>query len=287
MIDPEGFLNLPKAQRMWPVYRIMSLTRLFEMFQQRANVLVKPFKWDDPFENFVAHLKGKLPTGELVEFAPRFDFYGQCWTITGGTDAMWRIYSGDKRSVRIKVRVAKLYEQLYSTAIGPAFIGKVRYLREAQLRDWIKRLVRKADKPDITLLAKTFLVKRPAFAHENEVRLLYCSAHDSQGLLHRHPFDCGLIEEIEIDPRLTPEEARKLMTEIASRTSYAGRMVQSPLYRPPEDFVVSLNASYASLPRSFSRVSYSGDLRTTVHKKGSVPQLQFPHIYQYDRASAR
>ena len=125
MIDPEGFLNLPKAERMWPVYRIMSLTRLFEMFEQRVNVLVKPFKWDDPFENFVAHLKGKLPTGELVEFAPRYDFYGQCWTITGGTDAMWRIYSGCKRSVRIKVRIARLFEQLYSTAIGPAFIGRV------------------------------------------------------------------------------------------------------------------------------------------------------------------
>jgi hypothetical protein len=284
MIDPQGFLNLPKAERNWPVYRIMTLSRLFDMFDQRANVLVKPFKWDDPFENFIAHLKGKLPTGELVEFAPRYDFYGQCWTITGGTDAMWRIYSGDKKSVRIKVRIARLYEQLYSTAIGPAFIGKVRYLREVQLREWIKRLVRRADRPDITLLAKTFLVKRPAFAHENEVRLLYCSTrNDAHGLLYRHRFDCRVIEEIEIDPRLTPQEAKTVMAEIKVRTGYGGRMIQSPLYRPPEDFVLPLNAAYASLPRSFDRVSYSGEFRTVRHDERSVPQLVFPHVHMLNR----
>ena len=166
----------------------------------------------------------------------------------------------------------------HSTAIGPAFIGKVRYVDAPQLGRWIRRLVRNTDKPDIALLAKTFLVKRPEFAHENEVRLLYFSSQEraSQGLLHRHPFDCRLIEEIQIDPRLTPQEAESAIAGIRKRTGYDGRMVQSPLYRAPEDFVLSLNAAYASLPRSFTRISYSGELRIMTHDKHSVPQLLFP-----------
>jgi len=34
-----------------------------------------------------------MPTGEVVEWGFREDFFGQCWTFHKASDAMWRIYS--------------------------------------------------------------------------------------------------------------------------------------------------------------------------------------------------
>jgi len=122
------YINISISERDRAVYRIISFERLRELFEKRVNTLVKPMAWDDPFENFIPGLKGQLPSGQFVEFSQRYDFYGQCWTLIGGTDAMWRIYSSDKRSVRIKVRLRALVETLAPRAIGIVFVGKVRYL---------------------------------------------------------------------------------------------------------------------------------------------------------------
>jgi len=271
------FLGLLRDERNHPVCRIIGVSRLCQMFAEKANYLVKPFKWDDPFENFIARLKGRLPNGEVVEFAQRYDFYGQCWTRTGGTDAMWRIYSSDKRSVRIKVRISRLYEQLAVYAKGPAFIGRVRYLSERGLQDWARRVMRSTKAPTIELLAKSFLIKRHAFSHENEVRLLYCGTDTDHGNLYRHPFDChGLIEEVQLDPRLTSDEATRLAADIRERTGYRGRIVPSELYRPPPEFALPLNDGFAALRRSRARITYAGEVRNMTVNPNGVPQLVVP-----------
>ena len=35
------------------IYRIFTIDRLIEMFDEKVNTLVKPELWDDPFENFL------------------------------------------------------------------------------------------------------------------------------------------------------------------------------------------------------------------------------------------
>jgi hypothetical protein len=271
------YLYLPARDRSRFVYRIMSLDRLFQMFAESANYLVRPNMWQDPFENFIARLKGRLPNGELVEFAQRFDFFGQCWTLLGGTDAMWRIYSSDQRSVRVKVRVTDLYEALSATARDVPFIGRVKYVHGSDLHAWTGRVVRSTKRPSLELLAKTFLVKRMPFSHENEIRLLYCSSTDDRKSLYRHPFDCHrLIQELTLDPRLTHEEFIKLRDIVRSRTSFKGRVVQSDLYAPPLDFVLRLGPNYAALPRSKNRVWYEGDRRVSLNRTDVTPQLVLP-----------
>lgn len=271
------YLYLPTRERSRFVYRIMSLDRLFQMFAESANFLVRPSRWQDPFENFIARLKGRLPNGDLVEFAQRYDFFGQCWTLLGGTDAMWRIYSSDQRSVRVKVRIADLYESLSATARCAPFIGRVKYVHGADLHAWTRRAVRSTKRPSLELIAKTFLVKRMPFSHESEVRLLYCSSTDDRNSLYRHSFDCQrLIQELTLDPRLTHEEFVKLRDLVRVRTSFKGRIVQSGLYAPPADFVLPLGPNYAALPRSKSRVWYEGDRRISLTREDVIPQLVLP-----------
>ena len=221
MIDPEGFLNLPKAQRMRPVYRIMSLSRLFEMFSSA------PTSWSSRSNGMTRSktssriLWASCRPAELVEFAPRFDFYGHagpslaaltpCGVSTRVTSGRCASRSGSRNSTN----------SLYSTAIGPAFIGKVRLSsRGFSFAIGSKDLSRKADKPGITLLAKTFLGETAGVrTRKRSAPAVYCSPHNRKALLHRHPFDCpGLgLKKLRLI-RASPRRRRaSCMTEIASR----------------------------------------------------------------------
>ena len=80
-----------------PVYRTFSLKSALELFKEGKNGLVHPSRWDDPFENFF------LKNGAIDEHENPValddvhkDWYGQCWTLEGESDALWRIYSPEK-----------------------------------------------------------------------------------------------------------------------------------------------------------------------------------------------
>jgi hypothetical protein len=265
------YVNIPRSRRNWPVYRIISQKRLLEMFSERANTLVNPVLWDDPFENFIREFKGRLPSGEIVEFAQRYDFYGQCWTLLGGTDAMWRIYSSDKQSVRIKVRLKTLVESLAIRAKGIVLCGRVRYLDAAGLLKWAKRVLHDSRDPDVRLLGRTLLVKRAAFAHENEVRILYLGG-DTQGSLFRYRLDPhAFIEELTVDPRLSAEQAATLVNEIRMKTGFRGPISHSNLYAPPRELVLRLGPAYASLPRtSHKRFAFKDQMVTRVTQRDDL-----------------
>ena len=89
----ENFIDLPDTGRDRFIYRIISLSRLFQLFSSQANFFVKPKKWADPFENFILHSRIRYPSGKIFAHGNRDAIYGQCWTLQSASDAMWRIYS--------------------------------------------------------------------------------------------------------------------------------------------------------------------------------------------------
>lgn len=125
----QNYINISACERDSFIYRIVSLRRLFDLFAGEANVLVKPSKWQDPFENFILR-------------ADRI--YAQCWTLQKASDAMWRIYSPNAKAVRIRSTVRRLLESLNadraSTAYTEAFIGRVRYLNNQKLMSYAETI---------------------------------------------------------------------------------------------------------------------------------------------------
>jgi hypothetical protein len=109
-----SYLNLSPKDLDVNVYRVIPLTRLYELFETRTNVLVSPKKWEDPFEKIV--LRG---------------LFGQCWTRHKASDAMWRIYSPQSEGVRLRTTVRALLSGLSKSLPHPAraFIGGVGYPR--------------------------------------------------------------------------------------------------------------------------------------------------------------
>lgn len=226
-----GAINIPTDVDRY-IYRIVSVARLFELFATGKNVLVAPHKWDDPYENLRRRFEPQIV---------HYGVYGQCWTLHSASDAMWRIYSSFsgpdcfQSAVRIRSTVHTLFNSLQvvssSTKGHSAFIGKIQYLPTATILDRVKQSVA-AEGP--RAVAESLLVKRPAFRHEREVRLVVVSQQSSNEL-YPYRFNSHLhISQIMTDPRLDRSQTRILKNEIANRTGFSGEIKRSLLYAPPE-----------------------------------------------------
>lgn len=236
-----NFLFLSQKQIDAPVYRIFPDNRFFELFDTQTNVLVHPSKWDDPFENFVLKATVRIASGEVGSFGFRDDLFGQCWTFQSASDAMWRIYSSNKLGVRVRSTPRKLLASL-SAGLGnwaptQAFIGKVRYLPDAKMRQFARKVF--SDGLNPTSIVSTLLVKRPAFEHEREVRLVYFNQERSEDRIYSYPVDAHqLIDQVMTDPRLTADETYVLHEQIKAQTGFRGDILRSMLYAPPRGFEV-------------------------------------------------
>ena len=238
------FINLKEADLNREIYRIISLSRLEELFKTGRNVLVKPHKWEDPFENFILRSKIRLPTGEIVEYNFHNWLYGQCWSFHKASDAMWRIYSPKSDGVRIRTTVRKLAESFFESQKPmhefKCAIGKVLYLKEKELTNYANDIF---DDYGITVsnLFSSLLVKRPAFSHENEVRLLYCSIDDNESNSDKFSYAIephSLITQIMIDPRLDQKKANSLKNYIKNKTKFQGDIKRSLLYSFKNDMIL-------------------------------------------------
>lgn len=49
----KNFLNFKIDDIDRPIFRFLTIERLFEIFKTHSNVLVSPKLWDDPFENHI------------------------------------------------------------------------------------------------------------------------------------------------------------------------------------------------------------------------------------------
>jgi hypothetical protein len=195
MVEHPGLINLSHEDLSLPIYRIFSSDYFWDLVQRAENTLVRPCKWDDPFENALLRAKCILEDGRLASINFKDDLYGQCWTTDRDSDAMWRIYSYDKTGVRVRTTVGALYRSLVESCPSyheiSCFIGKVEYQSADRIvalfsdSEWATSRV--FDKSGLGQ-ASTLLFKRPEFAHENEIRLIfYANEHNRQNSDRRLP----------------------------------------------------------------------------------------------------
>ncbi len=277
IIPSSNLININEEQFLW---RMFDFKYALDLIQNQTNALVKPWKWDDPFENILSKCSIPMSNGFKVNLSSVTDnFYAQCWTDQEHeTDAMWRIYLPDKkRGVRIKVQAGKLFRTIYSKFNNfsdiSCFLGKVQYVTEEELEGWLHNLSFSDALLDSSnfAIAKSLLIKRMAFAHESEVRLLFDDLdnlnQDSSEIksfncnsitlfkhilskvrllfgdlanTHQEPagikrFNCdpnNLIEHILLDPRWTEAEAEDKTKEL-TMAGYQGKIEHSKLYRIP------------------------------------------------------
>ena len=235
-----NFLNLAGDKLDQHIYRIMKFDHVLALFQQEQNVLSQMSNWKDKFENFQLHLGGVL-NGEAFEYGFKSSFVGQCWTRDSYSEAMWGIYANNPREryLRIRSTPRKLLSGLISQhPLMPqdtCFIGKVGYKREVDL----KAFAQNAGTLELTpeRFAQSLLLKRRAFRHEKEIRLLYFGEEknfDTLGLYRYKVDPHEMVTQIMADPNWERSNWLRDMAEIKSKTNFRGEIKRSKIYDPPE-----------------------------------------------------
>lgn len=235
-----NFLNLGDDELDQHVYRIMPQGYVFSLFADRQNVLSQVHNWKDKFENFQLKLGGILD-GEQFEFGFKNDFVGQCWTNESLSEAMWGIYANDAaaRFLRIRSTPRKLLQGLVAAhphmPQDTCFVGQVEYKREHELEAYLR------DGGSLELGAVSFanalLLKRKAFEHESEVRLLYfgdAKDYDGNGLYRYGVDPHQMITQIMADPNRDRRNWLDDKAAIERATGFLGDIKRSKIYDPPE-----------------------------------------------------
>ncbi len=236
-----NYINIKEDDLDKPIYRIFSRDRFIQLFETRKITLVKPKLWEDPFENFIMNATGQTKEGEKFKVSFREKYYGQCWTTKRESDAMWRIYSPSKNGIKIKTTIRKLFESLYSQSGNfkdiSCFIGKVEYFSTSKLVSLLSDPDNmRANLTDTTGLgqATTLLLKRIAFSHEKEVRIIYNSPGDIHSDIYEFSIDpYGLIDQIVFDPRIEISNY-KADKQLLKNWGFKKGIVRSNLYKIPE-----------------------------------------------------
>ena len=271
----EGLIRIDDIDE--PIYRIFPLWFFEETLRKRRMALVAPEQWEDPFEVLASRIhliderrseEPPLPLKMLL--APA---YAQCWSRTEESDTLLRAYSRVTKDshfhrntqqhhegVQVRTTARKLIAAARSwTAANPdvsCYLGAVRYGSNDEISRQMTNLIVRHGPEAVgrgSLRAELLLLKRAAFAHEAEIRLICVDERanrgdgeiraphetpsafvddETPGVVHM-PIDPNeLFDEVAYDPRLTTFERDQRET-IAKNLGYAGPFWQSDLYSVP------------------------------------------------------
>lgn len=236
----------PLLQNMWEVdpdtslFRIVTVRRFEDLLRSKQLGLLRPIKWEDPFENYLHQVTLQLSDGTPVGLdSLRQDFFGLCWSLTDGSEAAWRLYAPCKNGVRLHCRAGDLFKTLWGAAPQhpelSCYLGKVNYHPVSVILDDLQKpghaigqLTNTSGRAQVEALLK----KRREYAWEDEVRLIYRSLEDHSSDVWVCPVDPnGLIDCVSLDSRLSVSDAAAAESSFR-RLGYTGEVAKSDLYTP-------------------------------------------------------
>lgn len=186
------------------IYRYMSLKKFMHFIETNKTFFTRLSSWDDTWEAPTMKLPTQFTNGQIAvpQYSGEMDLFAQCWTSKEESDAMWRIYSSSKDGIRIGTTAKKF--ELLQGGINHYVIERVFYY---------KKLIEGAnyinESSSIMKIIRGGLIKRDAFEHEEEVRVIFLNqprivdkcAKDEDNYFELDLNAKDFIDEIVIDPR--------------------------------------------------------------------------------------
>ena len=176
------------------LYRFISFETFINLVVMKKDMFKRPCKWDDSYEGFMFALldredKRKDVIKILYEdisarnvpstinnfsklWYAKWLCYGQCWTKTPENDAMWRIYSYDKKAIRIQSTETKIREMIKKSSITSEFDVDIEDVKYDVVEDetFFKEQMNQLN--TTKKVTNPFFHKRKAFAHEKDTRVI-------------------------------------------------------------------------------------------------------------------
>jgi hypothetical protein len=223
------------------------------MLRVRRLVLVPPSYWEDPLEDIPGSIMMQGPNNRQKHLAEYLhSAFCQCWSFESESDSLLRAYSRvtiDKlhsrntepryEGVQVRTTPRKLATALlqWSKGIdwGNFYLGRVDYFDRDKATQIIQNVLARVGPYEMAHgdnRAESLLLKRSAFAHEDEVRLIWINADrrkmDEPLSINVEPND--FIDEVRFDPRLISFE-REERKDRAKALGYRGAFSDSLLYQ--------------------------------------------------------
>lgn len=148
------------------IYRFVSFETFVDMIMKQSLTFVHPSLWDDPYELYfiesqiketvdsVDSASTELVVETILKEIILNKLYCQSWTRLDESDALWRIYNHSNTSVRIEIDLNDI------TKLDNVEILEVEYVDDPL------EVIKKESFYDL------IKIKRKAFSHEQEVRLV-------------------------------------------------------------------------------------------------------------------
>lgn len=236
-----------------PLYRIFPLWHFEDMLRVRRLVLVSPCLWEDPREDIPGNIMMQRPDHAQKALSGYLHpARCQCWSFECESDSLLRAYSRvtidplhsrncDPRNEGVMVRTTarKLSKALteWSSRVtwGNFYLGRVEYLKEQEASQKVVNTLAKIGPLEIGRgenRAQSLLLKRKAFSHEDEVRLIWVenSHREFEKAMTVNVIPNDFIDEVTFDPRLRTFELRERM-QSAKALGYEGKFADSGLYQ--------------------------------------------------------
>lgn len=252
------------------LYRIMPLEQLMNMLEDSTNTLVRPSKWEDPYEELmmISKIQSDDSQGRDIKTLDWKRWYGQCWSYVNESDSLWRAFTNGKnvRCVKITTTYSKLKKSLASSPTQDKrrvipFLEDVSYINDyldefdATYRKYAKIFIGSLTLPDNlkdaneaeyyinnSFVFSLLQTKRKAFVHENEIRLLAFEEgevenYDKDSVYKYEVTPTELIDNVEFDPWTPPylkNSYLKLMEKYGLKNENGKEVVSfSELYKKP------------------------------------------------------
>lgn len=171
------------------LYRYITLSKFMEFIERKKTYFTSIYCWEDRWEAPQDKILNHKDAAFSDNIKKHIDnMIGQCWSREGVSDALWEIYSDYGEGIMIQTTVQKF---LKIKGIKEAMIAPVIYYD-----DICKALEKiKSIKPYNTIYGYGFL-KRKAFEHEKEVRIITLNEHETIDEKKHDQFHV----EFELDP---------------------------------------------------------------------------------------
>lgn len=243
------------------IYKMLPLEYALAMLQDKTIWFAKPETWKDPFERrFIDDIYNI--NGEKRVFPWKGRVFCCCMSISYGSEAQWKAYGNGDIVVAFKIRREVLLDALDQYAVKnnvKIFIGKVEYQKTKDIKRPIGKNEFFLDKMksinslrNDMLKARLLLLKRIAFAYENEVRIIIVKekiSKDDGFTLHYNCDNTDLIDTISLDPNIGENEVVLLKEYLASQYGFKPiktlkgqrpRIVRSELYKDLTSTIITV-----------------------------------------------
>lgn len=196
--DEEFFSPLLKnAEKNAPleyIYRYVPFDSLLQSNKEREKLFMcNVQEWYDPYERKLLNATFSQKGKRSIPYPLKGRVYGTCFTQQYCCEAQWRYYGSDRHIALVSINLRKLLNQLQA-AKTDFYIGKVRYYDQLTINQEINKAIASQADACIEWLKgihspqnciawlSPLLIKRKAFAYENEIRILTIEEHTHESV---------------------------------------------------------------------------------------------------------